>query len=179
MIFRAELVKTDLHRLLRAFKRIERAVNREKYNLPMRQAVDYRDLLIGNIMTQKYAAKYPPYNPRYEAWKSQYFASTGFLVMRGLMVGNITIYRGRHKNWVYSGLPPGLTAPGSSWFKPPGHGKISSVSMYAWVNEYGGNWGYGYHPPRPVWRPTKNEYQANGFINRGKESLEIIRRSWQ
>lgn len=169
----------SLQKFIRACNRVQRAIEREKHALPMRQALDYRDLLRLAIITQKYASSYPPYNPRYEDWKTKYFAATGFLVMRSIMVSNLTVYRGRYKNWVYAGLPPGLVAPGSSWFGPPGIGKTPQVSMYAWVNEYGGNWGYGYHPPRPVWRPTKEEYKREGFINRGKESLEVIRRSWQ
>jgi len=178
-VIRVEFVKGDLNKILRAFKRIERAVKREKFNLPMRQALDYRELLTSNILTEKYASVYPPYNERYKAWKETYFASMGFLKMRRTMVDNLTVYRGKYKNWVYSGLPPGLMVSGSSWFGPPGKGKPVSVNMYAWVNEYGGNWGFGVHPARPVWRPTKDEYQKDGFINRGNESLELIKRSWQ
>lgn len=169
----------DLKKVIRGFARVRRAVEREKFNLPMRHAVDYRDLLSFNITSQKYASGYAPYNTRYEAWKTQYFANMGFHMMRSTMVSNLTVYRGRYKNWVFSGLPPGLTVPGSSWFGPPGKGKSVPVSMYAWVNEYGGNWGHGYHPARPVWRPSLQEYKTEGAINRGKESLEIIRRSWQ
>lgn len=176
------MIKVELigiGKFIRACNRVHRAVEREKHNLPMRQALDYVDDLRRNVISQKFASTYPPYNPRYKDWKSKYFAASGFHVMRSRMVSNLTVYRGRYKNWVYGGLPPGLMAPGSSWFGPPGTGKSPSVSMYAWVNEYGGNWGYGYHPPRPVWRPTLQEYKKDGAINRGRESLEVIRRSWQ
>lgn len=169
----------NLNEILRAFKRVERALHREKSELPKRCAFDYRDLLSRNIMTQKFAGSYPPYNPRYKTWKEQYFSTTGFLVMRGTMVGNLSVYRGRFRTHWYSGLPKGLKVPGSSWFGPPGKGKMVNVSMYAHVNEFGGNWGYGYHPPRPVWIPTKEEYKKSKFQDRGKESLEILKRSWR
>lgn len=174
-----KLDQKDFKRIQRGFKRVHRAIIREKTELPKRCAFDYRDLLTRNIMTQKFAGSYPPYNPRYKAWKEQYFATTGFLVMRGIMVGNLTVYPGRSKTYWYSGLPPGLKAPGSSWFSAPGKGKPVNVNMYAIVNEFGGKFGKAYHPPRPVWVPTKNQYEQSGFQERGKQSLEVVKRSWQ
>jgi hypothetical protein len=172
--------RSDISRYLRALKRIERAVNREKVELPYRCAVDYVNLLRYNIMTQKGMGSYPPYNPRYESWKSQYFATTGFWVMRGSIINSLTVYRAGHvQRWV-GGLPPNAgSVPGSSWFGPPGTGRPKSINMYAYVNEYGGNYGGAYHPPRPIFRPTKIEYQRSGFGKRVKESKDLIGRSWQ
>lgn len=175
----ARLRLSDYHRIIRAFTRVLKSKDREKHQLPRRCAVDYRNLLSRNIMTQKFASTYPPYNTRYAAWKAQYFASTGFHVMRGTMVSNLSVYRGRYKTHWYSGLPSGLTVPGSSWFGPPGKGKPKSVNMYAFVNEYGGNFNGYYHPARPVWRPTLRDYEREGFRQRGKQSLRAIGRNWR
>jgi hypothetical protein len=172
--------QSDIRRVLRALGRIERAVKREKSDLPYRCAVDYVNLLRRNIMTQKFAGGYAPYHPRYRQWKSEYFATTGFWVMRGSVVNALTVYRDRHpQRWV-GGLPPGAgTVPGSSWFGPPGTGKPANINMYAYVNEYGGSYGGSVRPARPVFRPTKQEYERSGFPKRGKESLDIIGRSWR
>lgn len=168
--------QNDVRRVLRAFGRIERAVNREKQELPYRCAVDYVNLLRQNIMTQKFAGGYAPYNPRYANWKGQYFASTGFWVMRGTVVNSLTVYRDRHpQRWVGGLSPSAGMVSGSSWFGPPGRGKPKSINMYAYLNEYGGT----KHPARPVFRPTKKEYQKGGFPKRGRESLDIIGRSWR
>jgi hypothetical protein len=172
--------QADVIRYLRAIKRIERAVDREKKELPYRMAVDYVNLLTGNILSQKHLGGAAPYNPRYEKWKSQYFQMRGFWIMRGEVIKALTVYRDRHpQRWV-GGLPPSAgTVRGSSWFRSPGAGKPKSINMYAYVNEYGGTYGGAYHPPRPVFRPTKVEYERTGFPKRGKESLNIIGRSWK
>jgi len=172
--------QSDLRRVLRAFSKVERAVGREKRELPYRMAVDYVNLLRRNIMTQKFAGSYRPYNPRYAAWKAQYFATTGFWVMRGMIVNALTVYRDRHPQRWIGGLPPNAgSAPGSSWFGPPGKGRKTSVNMYAAANEYGGTYDGSTRPERPVFRPTKVEYERGGFPKRGKESLNIIGRSWK
>lgn len=180
MLIDISLVQNDLNRILRALKRVTRAKDREKVELPYRCATDYVFALTRNIMTQRFAGGYPPYNPRYRDWKGQYFASTGFWVMRGALVNALTVYRdGRPTRWV-GGLPPNAgTVPGSSWFGPPGTGKPKSINMYAYVNEYGGLYAGYYHPPRPVFRPTKVEYERRGFPDRIEESKRIIGRSWQ
>ena len=172
--------QADVHRVLRAFGRVQRAIDREKKELPYRMAVDYVNLLRRNIMTQKFAGGYPPYNPRYANWKAQYFATTGFWVMRGAVVNALTVYRDRHPQRWIGGLPPNAgTVPGSSWFGAPGTGKPASINMYAKANEYGGTYGGNRRPERPVFRPTKVEYEREGFPRRGKESLDIIGRSWK
>jgi hypothetical protein len=172
--------QADVRRVLRAFRRIERAVDREKKELPYRCAVEYVNLLRGNIMTQKFAGGYAPYHPRYANWKAQYFASSGYWVMRGTVVNSLTVYRDRHpQRWVGGIRPNAGMVPGSSWFGPPGRGKPKSINMYAYVNEYGGNYVGANHPARPVFRPTKKEYERGGFPKRGRESLDIIGRSWR
>lgn len=175
-----EFDRSDVMRYIRALRRIQRAVDREKVELPYRCAVGYVNMLRHNIMTQKHMGTYPPYNPRYASWKSQYFATTGFWVMRGAVVRALTVYRDRHPQRWIGGLPPNAgTVPGSSWFGPPGRGKPKSINMYAHVNEYGGHYGGAYHPERPIFRPTKIEYERNEFPKRVSESKNIIGRSWR
>ena len=167
----------DLRRVIRAFNRVVRAVQRESRELPYRMAVDYVNLLTKNIMTQKFAGSYKPYNTRYANWKAQYFATTGFLVMRGSMVNALTVFRDRgYKNRWYGGLPPDAgSVAGSSWFSPPGAGKAKSINMYAYLNEFGGT----KSPKRAVYVPTKKEYEKDGFRKRVKESRNLIGRSWK
>lgn len=128
-------------------------------------------------MTQKFAGSYAPYHPRYANWKAQYFATTGFLVMRGSMVNSLSVFRDRsYKNRWYGGLPPDLPmVPGSSWYGPPGTGKSKSIAMYAYLNEFGGT----KSPARPVFVPTKLEYEREGFKRRIKETKNKIARAWR
>jgi hypothetical protein len=172
--------QSDIRRYLRALKRVERAVDREKRELPYRGAVDYVNLLTKNIMSQKYLAGAAPYNPKYEKWKSQHFMMRGFWIMRGEIIRSLTVYRDRHPQRWIGGLPKNAgMVPGSSWFMPPGSGKPKSINMYAYVNEYGGVYAGYNHPARPIFRPTKVEYQRDGFPKRIKESKNIIGRSWR
>lgn len=180
---KVEVSKNDIRRITRALERVKRSVNREREELPYRMAVDYVNLLRRNIMTQKFAGSYAPYNPRYAKWKEQYFATTGYWVMRGEIINNLTTYRDRgYKNRWIGGLPPSLSmVPSSSWFYPPGAGgqKPKSINMYAYVNEYGGNYSGYSHPARPIFRPTKVEYERGNFRRRGLEALQLIGRSWR
>jgi hypothetical protein len=171
---------SDIRRYLRALTRVERAIDREKRELPYRGAVDYVNLLMKNILSQKHLGGSAPYNPRYEKWKSQYFMMRGFWIMRGEVVKALTVYRDRHPQRWIGGLPPNAgMVPGSSWFRSPGSGKPKSINMYAYVNEYGGHFGGAYHPPRPIFRPSKKEYEREGFPKRIKESQNLIGRSWR
>lgn len=167
----------DLKRYLQALKRVVLKVQSQSRELPYRMAVDYTFLVTKNIMTQKFAGSYKPYNTRYANWKAQYFATTGFLVMRGSMVNALTVFRDRgYKNRWYGGLPPDAgSVPGSSWFGPPGRGKAKSINMYAYLNEFGGL----KSPKRAVFVPTKKEYERDGFIKRVKESRSAIGRVWR
>lgn len=167
----------DLRRYLRALTKVLAAVQRESREMPYRMAVDYVDLLRGNIMTQKFAGSYAPYNTRYAGWKAQYFATTGFLVMRGAMLNSLKVFRDRgYKNRWYGGLPPDAgSVPGSSWFGPPGMGKSKSINMYAYLNEFGGI----KSPKRPVFVPTKKEYERDGFLKRVNTSKNVIGRAWR
>lgn len=167
----------DVKRISAALLRVVQVVQKEKHELPFKCATDYVNLLRQNIMTQKFAGRYVPYHPRYANWKAQYFASTGYLVMRGEMVKNLTVFRDRgYKNRWYGGLPPNLpSVPGSSWFGPPGTGKAKSINMYAWLNEFGGV----KSPERPVFVPTKEEYLERGIERRLKETKNAIARAWR
>lgn len=167
----------DLRRVIRAMNRIMRAVDREKVELPYRMATDYVFLLMKNIMSQKHMGGYPLYNERYRKWKSQYFMMRGFWIMRGEVVKNLTVFRDRgYKNRWYGGLAPDAgMVPGSSWFMPPGSGKPKSINMYAYLNEFGGT----KSPKRPIFTPTKEEYEKDGFRKRVRESRNLIGRSWK
>ena len=182
IVFKIEYNKHHLNRIQSAFKRVKETVKSERKKMPRLCALDFRDLLSRNIMTQKFAGSYAPYNPRYKLWKEQnsgYGAGGGFWILSGKIVSSLTVYNDKGDTRWFSGLPKKMPVDRPSWLKAGKTGKTVDINLVAHVNEFGGQYGSYYHPPRPVFIPTKNEYAKSGFLKRGKDSLKIIGRSWR
>lgn len=171
------IVRNDLTRLLRALDRVESQVKIQQKQLPYLAAIDYKHLLVKNILTQKFASQYQPYHPKYAEWKTQtMLKGSMFWRLYGDVLKNITIFPAT--NGYMSGLPAGVfDSGGKSLGSTPNkeRGKRKYIAMYATVMEKGLN----NHPQRAVFGPTKDEYYQTGFVLRGSESLTKIGAYWR
>lgn len=171
----------DLKRWIKAGERVyARALLHVEDVMQRRAATEYMHLLIQNIMTRKYASGYPPYHPRYAAWKEKRTNTGYFWFLRGDLLRNIQIFpfkSGRRKNWM-AGVPSGVMDAGhKSWF---GGGKSKPIAMYGRIMEEGKPPGPGgRHPKRSVFEPTMNEYAEEGWLIRGQEALDQISLGWK
>jgi len=137
-------------------------------------------------MTQKFAGGYAPYNTRYQRWKEQFAATTGYHVLKGDAVKAIVAELVRKYKWTsvwFSGIPDGVKdAGGKSWLYPLGSpkGKAKSIAMYMYVSEHGGDYGLGgKHLKRPVFGPSAVEYSRAGHQRRGAEYLKNVEGAWR
>jgi len=148
-------------------------------------AIDYSHLVVGNIMRQKHMGSYAPYNTRYAAWKVKYGrAGGGYWRLMGDLVKNITHFKVStlvmgDVSWM-GGIPFGVTdTGGKSWFGRGDRGKAKSIAMYGHVMEWGGYYpGAGYHPPRPIFAPSLNEYIHYGLRERTREVVKSLIGKW-
>jgi len=176
----------DYRRHRSALKRILRVSGIRMNRIQQKMAIDYKHLVTRNIMTQKFAGGYAPYNTRYQKWKEQFAATTGYHVLKGDAVKAITVTKVRVYKWKsiwFSGIPSGVKdTGGKSWLYPLGSskGKRKSIAMYMYVSEYGGNYGRGgKHPKRPVFGPSMIEYSRRGQKKRGAEYLKNVQGAWK
>lgn len=166
-----------LSRWFKALSRVEREANIQKRTLPFLAAEDYKHLLIGNILSQKYSSQYAPYNPRYAQWKTQrMLRGSSFWNLYGDLIRNIMVFN--HGNGVMAGIPAGVyDRGGKSWFSTrQSHvGRAKPIAMYGQVMEFG----LGNHPARPVFLPTAMEYSNLGWWRRGRASQVRIINEWR
>ena len=176
---------TDMKRWYGALGRLENQAIAELDENPKRNAIGYSNLVVKNIMQQKNMGAYARYNPRYAKWKEQWGRAGGFWQLFGDLVKSITHFRVTdsrmgYKAWM-GGIPPNMVdSGGKSWFGKGAHGGPKKIAMYAYVMEYGGDYGRGgKHPARPVFGPTATEYQ-NVFWWREFENSRIrIKNKWR
>lgn len=173
----------DTKRILRATQRLESRTRYQSNNVPRLCSVDYMNLLVRNIMTEKHPP-YAKYHPRYEAWKAQYGVGHGYWRLMGALVKSINTRRVPVTSGAYawfSGIPSSAKTSGTSWFaNRPGVGKIKQISWYARIMEYGSNRGGQKHPPRPIVGPTFDDYKTSGrFEYRGINGLKALKRTWR
>lgn len=175
----------DYIRIRLALKRLLKVSSISMNHTQQKMAIDYKHLVTRNIMTQKFAGGYAPYNTRYQKWKEQFASTTGFHVLKGDAVKAITAQLIKKHKWTvhwFSGIPDKIRdSGGKSWFYPMGKGgKPKSIAMYMYVSEYGGSHGRGgSHPPRPVFGPSALEYSRTGHPKRGAEYLRKVRGAWR
>ena len=175
----------DLKRWYSAINRLEKQAMDELDENPKRNAIGYSNLVVRNIMMQKQMGGYTPYNPRYAAWKEQYGKASGFWQLFGDLVRNITHFRVADnrmgiKAWM-GGIPPNvMDLGGKSWFGKGRQGLPKKIAMYGHVMEYGGSWPKaGSHLPRPIFRPTADEYQNIMWWKELEKSRMRIRDKWR
>lgn len=168
-------VASDLKRIFSAIAKVRTATRTRAKNIGYQLGTDYLKLLHINILSQKYAGNYYHYNKKYEEWKRSRGSEDRFWILSGDLLGALTIWKKRF-GWI-AGIPAGVMDRGGKNYT--GKGPPTYIGAYARILEYGGIFYEQIHPPRPVFRPTFEEYKASGAIKRVKESREIIRRNWR
>lgn len=174
---KVDINRSDLFRIVQALHRIDAIVTIQKNQLPYECSIDYKNLVIQNILTQKFATTYRPYSPRYAKWKTQQMlGGSHFWRLYGDLLKSISAFR-TSDGWM-GGIPAGaMDSGGKSWFSTRGSlkGAAKSIAMYAKVMEHGLN----RHPARPVFGPTAQEYRQSGYKVRASRSLGKIRFGWR
>ena len=172
----------DVRRWFGATDRLISEAKRLEDDLPRKMAVDYVQLLVQNIMTQKFAADYDSYHEDYEKWKTQWGAVRGFWRLRNNLVNSLTQWKLSKGQWKGGITEGAMDIGGTSWFSVgKGLGKVKPISMYAKVMEYGGDFsasGGGKHPERPLFDPTLEEYMNSGAKKRMEETASQLRSKW-
>lgn len=179
--FKVEVNKVQLDRILFAMEKLISAVQLQKNDHCYRCAVDYQQLVIGAITSQKYAP-YTPYVKRYKEWKEKYGKLSGFHRLGGDLVKNIKSFKtgvGKNQGWAGGVVPGSMDTGGKSWRGKGDKGPPKSIEFYAGIME-------GKvkvrrkqnHPLRKVFEPVRNEYAKGGFLLRGEETLQKIGRNW-
>ena len=176
-MIRWQIVQSDIQRIRKSLLKILSVAENEKNVLSYNCAVDFKNLLFQNIITQKYSTNYAPYSPRYAEWKTQkMFLGSSFWRLFGDLLQNLSLRR-ESDGW-FSGIQAGVyDSGGKSWFSTRGKrvGRRKPISMYASVMEFG----LHTHPARPVFGPTTDEYAADGWKKRGAESLKRVGSAWK
>jgi hypothetical protein len=159
--------------------------------LNRRCAVRYTQLLVRNIMTDKYAGRYAAYHPKYAYWKRTWFAGGGHWRLKGDLVRAIHHFKYKH-GWVGGLRGDEMDSGGKSWplgfgwttmaqraHGWKGKGKKKKIAMYATVGEFGGDYGEGgKHPSRPVFGPTMNEFKVGEWVKQINIMFRDIEKEW-
>uniref|UniRef100_A0A6M3KIA1 Tail protein n=1 Tax=viral metagenome TaxID=1070528 RepID=A0A6M3KIA1_9ZZZZ len=185
----------DFTRMLASLQGLKDQANKEAQNAPDRASQEYRQTVIANILSNKYASIYAPYNAFYEEWKAKHGKRAGFWNLFGDLVRAITVVRtagvkqgrfGRGKTYMFfAGVPEGVLDSGrKSWYGEGNIGASKSIAWYGRIMEYGGRFttrkgGTQFHPPRPVFTPTANVYFSRDFQKIGAEAHKRITARWR
>lgn len=173
----------DISRIVFAIAKVESMTMLQSTDLPFYCAVDFRNLLMLNIIKGKYSSGYASYNYRYYVWKAmQPGVNMQFWRLYNTLLKNISMWRFRF-GWMV-GIPKGIPSPNTSWFNVlgnkradgrfPRRGGNPNVGTYANWMEFGRRG----QPARPLFQPTKDEYVKDGLIKQGMKSLRKIGYSW-
>lgn len=172
-MIRATWEPNSYRRYLTALNRLRRKVIIEQNDFPMRSAIDYFTRVSANIASQKFAGDWAPLNQRYREWKIFAFgANRGWWIMSGILQKSLTAFK-LGDGW-FGGIPEGVMAPGTSWFgdKP---GTPVSVAEYGYWAEYGRN----NQPARPLFRPTLEEFVAEGWPKLANFTIGKMMGAWR
>ncbi len=172
MTFKFEINQADIKRVLRALDRLESKARRLESQHSFSSAQDYTVLVKKNLLQQKFASKYPPYNPRYAEWKAVKMSNgSAFWKLYGDLFRSISTFKVGRKDW-FGGVPAFIyDKGGKSWFSTPGNrvGKAKRIAMYGHVNEQ----------KRPLFEPTADEYEKNGWPKQGDRALRELGKQWR
>lgn len=163
----------DLRKMYSSLKAVKRKAFIAAEDLPFKCAIDFRDLLIRNITSQKYSSGYPKYSKEYAKWKSETArAGNKFWVLGGDLLRSLSFFKVKD-GWM-SGIPPGVRDSGGKSMYGKG-GRPVLISVYGRFMELGRRG----QEPRELFKPTTNEYAKGPWQKRGRESLKIIARGWK
>lgn len=169
ILFNREQVK----RVKNAVQSVANTVRRTKERFGYYCANDYVELLRKNMLSQKFAARYDAYSPRYKKWKDKYYGDKGYWLLTKTLYNIVGTYRGQKPGDWIGGLPPNMGTTRRVMGSQKRRRTQVSVNVYAHANEYG----IGV-PARPIFKPTKEEYENGQFIQRIKQFKNEIRKRW-
>ena len=175
-MFQIKFVQADFIKVNFALEKLVSMATLERDEMSRRCADEFHYLLLYNLNHQTFAASYAPLNPRYAAWRH----STGnFWKLEGDLMRNIVKRRsGRPRGWAV-GVNDAKDSGGKSWFGKDDKGPPKSIGMYAIVNEFGGDYGPGgHHPGRPLFRPTRLEFEKDGWPKEAMRTLKKLMYTW-
>jgi len=166
---------SDFARIMRALNNLENTSEQLEDSLPRKNAIDYANLLRGNINHQKHIAGYPPYHEEYADWKRKYaIFKVEYWKAMGSLINSISFWKEQKGVW-RAGIPAGISdAGGTSWFGQGNLGPPKPIAMYARTLEYG----EGHNVERPMFRPTLKEYKEGQYIERGEKALKELKSKW-
>jgi len=165
----------DKSKILYALKRVVQQALFETRSCPRRCSYEAVQLLRGNINKQAFLP-YASYSKRYRKWKIEQGYPLIFWKLSGELIQAIRSHR-MQPNVFMAGI--GSNAYDSGGKSYYGDGRRVRISLYANVLEYGGRYGKaGNHPARPVFRPTKKQYEKGPLQKQGVVSLKKIARKW-
>lgn len=134
--------------------------------------------VIEGIKANKYVYAWDPralrYNFKYREWKMTHFGHLKFWRLRGELLRSITHFK--MGDGYMAGIQPGaMDSGGVSWLGAPGEkGSPKPIAMYARILEYGGDFraaGGGFHPPRPVFRPSLVQFRLRNAKDIGRKYM--------
>ena len=158
----------DVRRFNAAINRLRRIVTIQKEDFPMKSAVDYANRLSYNISTQKFAPSYPPYSYKYQLWKEKYYpGSIGFWHLRGYLLKNIKPFK-VPQGW-FAGIDGSAMAPAIYG------GRQVRISDYGYYMEYGRR----RRPARPLFNPTLDEFENEGWSKLATEVQSKMKGAWR
>ncbi len=177
----------DFSRYMFALEKLKSMATLQKDDMQYHSAVEFHQLLIFNLNHEKFKGgfsaaggegfgAYAPYHPQYAAWKH---SSGNFWKLEGDLIRNIVKRRiGSPRGWAV-GVNDVKDVGGKSWYGKDDKGKPKSIGMYAIVAEFGGDYGKGgRHPGRPLFRPTRTEFEHDGWPKEGYKSLKKMGNQW-
>jgi hypothetical protein len=160
----------DLKRILRAIDAVYNTAVQSAKNLPRQFALEYADVLRGNIRGGNIAVA-GRYSPRYIEYKRKEVGHLRPWILRGDLLANITVHR-EGNEW-FAGVPAGIKdSGGKGWF---GTGAPSFIGAYARANEFG----LGPTPERPMFRPSLQHYIGAGAVNHITIAKQKLKRRWR
>ena len=132
-------------------------------------SIDYVHLIQNKIITQDFT--YPSLSPDYAKWKQEHFPNAKtFWHLGGDLVKAVQALQLGAKTWAGT-IPQGIFDSGH---KSYGRTTSTEILKYAHVLEEG----YGNIKARPLFAPTNEEYEKNGYEVRLEEARKSIIINW-
>lgn len=155
----------DIANAVRAIDKLEQAIIREEDRLPMECAVDFYQLMIQNIMSEKYSTNYAPYSVRYSKRKQKEGKPfPGWWKYSRELVGALTAFKVEN-GWM-GGIPASAyNTEGRQIAEYGGAGEFKDVREE--------------QPARPVFYPSMIEFSKNGLITLANDALLRIAQAWK
>ena len=145
---------------IQKYLKVRAAINTERFVLPHEQAIEFRNLLLQNIQTQKFAGTYDAYKTeKYIDYKMNRVGHLKFWILDEHLINAIEVTQISND-----------------------HSRVDAAEgnegKKAYVHEYGGTYRGRRYPARPVFTPTRREFRRTQGKRVLKRIASKIRRIW-